>query len=58
MLRKLGIKITICEEAGEVMEAETLCTLFPTVEHAILIGDPLQLRQDPDTQFTFKTYGL
>lgn len=44
MLKKLGIKIVICEEAGEVMEAQTLCTLFPTVEHAISIGDPLQLR--------------
>lgn len=44
MLKKLGIKTVICEEAGEVMEAQTLCTLFPTVEHAISIGDPLQLR--------------
>ena len=44
MLKSLGIQIVICEEAGEVMEAQSLCSLFPTVEHAILIGDPLQLR--------------
>lgn len=41
------------------MEAQTLCTLFPTVKHAIFIGDPLQLRYGasnrvnaPDTQLT------
>ena len=44
MLDNLGIQTVICEEAGEVMEAQTTCTLFPSVEHAIAIGDPLQLR--------------
>ncbi|KAK2783225.1 hypothetical protein FQN53_009311 [Emmonsiellopsis sp. PD_33] len=44
LLNQLGLRIVICEEAGEVMEAHSLCTLFPTVEHAIFIGDPLQLR--------------
>lgn len=43
-LEQLGLQIVLCEEAGEVLEAETLCTLFPSVEHAIFIGDPLQLR--------------
>ncbi|KAL9127763.1 MAG: hypothetical protein Q9217_003421 [Psora testacea] len=43
-LKQLGIQTVICEEAGEVMEAQFLCSLFPTVEHAISIGDPLQLR--------------
>lgn len=43
-LKKLGLQVVICEEAGEVMEAQSLCTLFPSVEHAISIGDPLQLR--------------
>ena len=43
-LSQIGLKVVICEEAGEVMEAQSLCTLFPTVEHAIFIGDPLQLR--------------
>ena len=44
VLEKLDLKVVICEEAGEIMEAQILCTLFPTVEHAISIGDPLQLR--------------
>lgn len=44
MLNQIGIQTVICEEAGEVMEAHTLCTLLPSVEHAIFIGDPLQLR--------------
>ena len=43
-LQKIGLQTVICEEAGEVMEAQFLCTLFPTVEHSISIGDPLQLR--------------
>lgn len=44
MLNQLELQTVICEEAGEVMEAQTLCTLFPSVKHAIFIGDPLQLR--------------
>ncbi|KKZ67786.1 hypothetical protein EMCG_06552 [[Emmonsia] crescens] len=44
LLKRLGLRIVICEEAGEVMEAHSLCTLLPSVEHAIFIGDPLQLR--------------
>jgi hypothetical protein len=44
LLSRLNLQVVICEEAGEVMEAHTLCTLFPSMEHAIFIGDPLQLR--------------
>jgi hypothetical protein len=44
LLKTLGIKTVICEEAGEVMEAHTFNTLVPSIEHAIFIGDPLQLR--------------
>ncbi|KZF19706.1 P-loop containing nucleoside triphosphate hydrolase protein [Xylona heveae TC161] len=44
LLNKVQARVVICEEAGEVMEAHTMCTLFPSVEHAIFIGDPLQLR--------------
>ena len=44
MLKQLDLEVVICEEAGEVIEAQTLCTLFPSVKHAIFIGDPLQLR--------------
>lgn len=44
MLRKLRSKIMLCEEAGEVLEAHLLTALLPSVEHAILISDHLQLR--------------
>lgn len=44
MLRKLDSKVVICEEAGEVLETHLLTALLPSVEHAILIGDHLQLR--------------
>lgn len=48
LLQKLRCKVMLCEEAGEVLEAHTLTALLPSVEHAILIGDHLQLR--PQTQ--------
>ncbi|KAI9675804.1 MAG: hypothetical protein M1829_003229 [Trizodia sp. TS-e1964] len=44
LLERVKPHVVICEEAGEVMEAQTLCTLFPSIQHAIFIGDPLQLR--------------
>lgn len=44
MLKTLGLQTLICEEAGEIMEAQTITTLFPSITHAIFIGDPLQLR--------------
>ncbi|KAL1846495.1 hypothetical protein VTK73DRAFT_279 [Phialemonium thermophilum] len=44
LLRKLRCKVVVCEEAGEVLEAHLLTALLPSVEHAILIGDHLQLR--------------
>ncbi|KAG9526550.1 hypothetical protein KCU93_g5449, partial [Aureobasidium melanogenum] len=44
LLRKLPSKILLCEEAGEVLESHLLTALLPSVEHAILIGDHLQLR--------------
>ena len=34
----------LVEEAGQVLEAHILGTLVPSIEHLILIGDPLQLR--------------
>lgn len=34
----------LVEEAGQVLEAHVLGSLVPTVQHLILIGDPLQLR--------------
>lgn len=44
LIRSLNAKVLICEEAAEVLEAHILTALVPAVEHAILIGDHLQLR--------------
>lgn len=44
LLRTLRAKVLICEEAGEVLESHLLTALLPSVEHAIFIGDHLQLR--------------
>ncbi|KAI9768058.1 MAG: hypothetical protein M1840_005092 [Geoglossum simile] len=44
LLRNLRAKVLICEEAGEVLESHVLVALLPSIEHAILIGDHLQLR--------------
>ncbi|RPA78403.1 hypothetical protein BJ508DRAFT_228237 [Ascobolus immersus RN42] len=52
LLRLLKAKVLICEEAAEVLEAHVLTALLPSVEHAILIGDHLQLRPQ------IATYGL
>lgn len=49
-LQALGIEVVICEEAGEVMEPHALCSLVPSVQHAIFIGDPLQLRPEVSEQ--------
>ncbi|EXJ83035.1 hypothetical protein A1O3_06852 [Capronia epimyces CBS 606.96] len=46
LLRSIEVETLICEEAAEVMEAHTLCSLLPTLQHAIFIGDPLQLRPE------------
>jgi len=34
----------LVEEAGQVLEAHILGSLAPSVQHLIMIGDPLQLR--------------
>lgn len=47
LLKRLDLEVVICEEAGQVMEAHSICTLFKSIEHAIFIGDPLQLRYVP-----------
>ncbi|KAL2824414.1 hypothetical protein BDW59DRAFT_180278 [Aspergillus cavernicola] len=44
ILRRLGTKVIICEEAAEVMEAHVISALMPGVEHFIQIGDHRQLR--------------
>ncbi|KIO31498.1 hypothetical protein M407DRAFT_67824, partial [Tulasnella calospora MUT 4182] len=37
-------KVLLVEEAGQVLEAHIIASLVGTIEHMILIGDPLQLR--------------
>ena len=44
LLRRLHSKVLLCEEAGEVLEAHLLTALLPSIEQAILLGDPQQLR--------------
>ncbi|KAG6850946.1 hypothetical protein H0H93_005815 [Arthromyces matolae] len=44
LLKGLGPRIMVVEEAGQVLEAHILGSLVPSIEHMILIGDPLQLR--------------
>lgn len=36
--------VMLVEEAGQVLEAHILGSLVPSIEHLIMIGDPLQLR--------------
>jgi len=44
VLRHIGAKVVLCEEAGEVLEAHILSALIPSVQHLIQIGDHQQLR--------------
>ncbi|KAJ6625897.1 P-loop containing nucleoside triphosphate hydrolase protein [Mycena sp. CBHHK59/15] len=44
LLKSLAPRVMLVEEAGQVLEAHILGSLVPSVEHLILIGDPLQLR--------------
>ncbi|KAF8210466.1 P-loop containing nucleoside triphosphate hydrolase protein [Mycena galopus ATCC 62051] len=44
LLKSLCPRVMLVEEAGQVLEAHILGSLVPSVEHLILIGDPLQLR--------------
>ncbi|KAI6041099.1 hypothetical protein EDC04DRAFT_2893494 [Pisolithus marmoratus] len=44
LLKGLSPRVLLVEEAGQVLEAHVLGSLVPSVEHLILIGDPLQLR--------------
>ncbi|EWC48917.1 hypothetical protein DRE_00222 [Drechslerella stenobrocha 248] len=44
VLERIRAKVLFCEEAGEILEAHTITTLIPSIEHMILIGDHEQLR--------------
>ena len=57
MLRRVGIKVIICEEAAEVMEPHVISALMPGVQHFIQIGDHRQLRPQIQNylQFSMET---
>lgn len=44
MLRRLRLKVVMCEEAAEVKEPDIMAALMTSVEHFIQIGDHRQLR--------------
>ncbi|KAG8909678.1 hypothetical protein FRC01_006802 [Tulasnella sp. 417] len=44
LLRSVAPRVLLVEEAGQVLEAHVLASLTPSIQHMILIGDPLQLR--------------
>ncbi|KAL1409923.1 hypothetical protein Q8F55_003922 [Vanrija albida] len=44
LMRGFEPKVLVLEEAGQILESHVLSTLFPSVQHMIAIGDPLQLR--------------
>ncbi|KAG0374708.1 hypothetical protein BGX24_010063 [Mortierella sp. AD032] len=44
LLESVAAKITVCEEANEVLEPHILAALLPCTQQLILIGDHLQLR--------------
>ena len=46
----------LVEEAGQVLEAHVLGSLVPSVQHLILIGDPLQLRPTLNNYCTSSKY--
>lgn len=51
-LKAIAPRIMLVEEAGQVLEAHVIGSLVQSVQHTILIGDPLQLRP------TLNNYGM
>lgn len=49
LLGRVGAKVVICEEAGEVLEAHLINAILPTCQHLIQIGDHEQLRPQINT---------
>lgn len=44
IIQGIGPRVMLVEEAGQVLEAHILGSLVESVQHLIMIGDPLQLR--------------
>ncbi|KAJ7333532.1 NFX1-type zinc finger-containing protein 1 [Desmophyllum pertusum] len=58
LLGKLQPRITIVEEAAEVLESHIVTSLTPACQHLILIGDHQQLRPNPTVYDLAKHYNL
>lgn len=58
VLRDIGPRIVIVEEAAEVLEAHIITTLSKGCEHLILIGDHKQLRPNPNVYKLATRYKL
>jgi AAA domain len=56
ILRHIDAKLTICEEAGQILEGHLLSALLPSLEHLIQIGDHSQLRP-PINDYKLSTEG-
>jgi superfamily I DNA and/or RNA helicase len=58
VLREIGPKIIIVEEAAEVLEAHIITTLSKSCQHLVLIGDHKQLRPNPTVHRLAVRYNL
>ena len=58
VLKNIGPKIVVIEEAAEVLEAHVITSLTPSTEHLILIGDHKQLRPNPSVYELAKKFKL
>lgn len=58
VLKDIGPRIVIVEEAAEVFEAHVVSALSEHCEHLILIGDHVQLRPNPAVYKLAKTFQL
>ncbi|XP_033759736.1 LOW QUALITY PROTEIN: NFX1-type zinc finger-containing protein 1-like [Pecten maximus] len=58
ILKEIGPRIVIVEEAAEVLEAHIVTALSPRCEHLILIGDHKQLEPKPSVMQLALKYNL
>ncbi|PIK53272.1 putative NFX1-type zinc finger-containing protein 1-like [Apostichopus japonicus] len=58
LLRSVGPRIIVVEEAAEIMESHVITSLSSYTEHLILIGDHQQLRPSPTVYKLCKNYNL
>ncbi|KAH9499460.1 NFX1-type zinc finger-containing protein 1 [Bulinus truncatus] len=58
ILREIGPKIVLVEEAAEVFEGHVLTSLTDQCQHVILIGDHKQLRPNPSVYKLKEKYGI